>query len=233
MPVALITGASRGIGRGLAQFFGGRGYQVVGFSRSEVVAPIDSGLYEHCKVDVTDEAALRRAIVDLERRHKRLDVLVNSAGLGMSALALMSPTALSEEVLRVNFLGTVLACREGARVMMKKKFGRIINLASVAVPLQIEGASVYSASKAAVIQFSKVLAKEMAQFQITCNVVAPSLVQTDMMAQLKPEVVKKYLDGLVLHRPATLEEVCHTVWFFAQPESGYLTGQVLYMGLTA
>lgn len=231
MPVALITGASRGIGRGLAEFFARRGYHVVGLSRSEPQAPIEGGSYEHLLADVTDETALRRVISEVERRHKRLDVLINSAGLGLSALAVMSPTQLTETVLRVNFLGTFLACREGARVMMKKKFGRIINFASVAVPLHMEGASVYSASKAAVIQFSKVLAKEVAPFQITCNVVAPSLVQTDMMRELKPEAVNKYLEGLTIHRSATLEEVCHSVWFFAQPESGYLTGQVLYMGL--
>ncbi len=230
-PVALVTGSSRGIGNAVALFLRSQGYRVVGCSRSGV--PGDSG-YEGRKVDVTDEVAVRALVSDVARELGRIDVLVNNAGtFPTPEMALLSSAASVESAWRTNFLGTYLVGKEAAKVMTARRFGRIINLASAAVPLQMEGASAYTASKAAVIQLSKVLAKELARFNVTCNVVAPSLVDTDMLRPLRPKALDVYLERLTLKRFNTMEEVCDAVWFFARPESGYVTGQVLYLGINA
>lgn len=227
-PVALITGASRGIGAGLADFFVAHGYRVFGCSRTAPSAAIG---YEHRVVDVTDETAVASLVADIGRDHGRLDILVNNAGIGRSALALASSLEDAEAMIRVNLLGTFLASREAAKLMMRRRSGRIINVASVAVPLRMEGAAIYSASKAAIIQFTKVLARELASFGITCNVIAPSLVESDMMRALGRKGVDRYLERLTIPRVARIEDVCNATWFFASPDSDYVTGQVLYLGL--
>jgi 3-oxoacyl-[acyl-carrier protein] reductase len=227
--VALVTGTSRGIGRGLAAFFADRGFQVVGCSRSEV-APYAG--YEHTAMDVTDEAAIKAWMTEIKKRFGRLDVVVNNAAISLAALAPMTPSANAEALWRTNFQATFMICREAVKIMMKQKNGRIVNISSVAVPLRMEGASVYAATKAAVVQFSQVLAKEVASFQITCNVVAPSLVETDMVTALSPEARDKYVSALTIKRPVTMGELCHAVEFFTLPESACITGQVLTLGLS-
>lgn len=231
-PVALVTGASRGIGRGLAAFFIARGYTVVGCSRTES-ASIGAG-YTHRTVDVTDDHSVRELIGWIGTAFGRLDVVINNAGVGMAALEVGANASDVERVIRTNLLGAMSVCRESARLMTRLGAGgRIVNLASVAVPLQMQGSAAYSASKAGLIQYTKVLARELATFNVTCNVVAPSLIDTEMMGSLKPKIVDRYLAALTIKRPAKLDDVTNAIWFFASPESSYITGQVLYLGLAA
>ena len=145
-------------------------------------------------------------------------------------LALLTSTALVESTVRTNFVGTFSVCREASKVMLKHKFGRIINISSIAVGLHMEGASVYAASKSATVEFSKVLAKELGPTGITCNVVALSLVETDMTAGLSEEAIERYKEGLAIKRWAAMEDVCNVISFFASPASSYVTGQVINLG---
>jgi len=227
-PVALVTGAGRGLGRALAEKLGSCGYTVVGCGRSAYDAA-----FEYHAVDVGDEAGVRELIGAIDRRHGRLDLLVNNAGIGLSALAVMTPTLAIEELVRTNLIGPMLVTRESARIMIRQRAGRVVNIASVAVPLQMDGASLYSATKAGLIQYTHVLAKELASFGITCNVVAPSLVDTEMKRALSAKAVEAYLTGLTIKRLATVDDVANAVLFFASTASGYVTGQVLYLGLSA
>lgn len=229
--VALVTGSSTGLGLGISQFLVTRGFKVVGCSRRPV--PSFSERYDHEVVDVSDPSAVRRLVYGIEERHSRLDLVVNNASVAVSALAAMTSAWEMENAFHTNTFGTMLICREAVRPMIRARRGRIINIASVSVPLQTIGAAAYSATKAAVIQYTKVLAKEISTFNVTCNVVAPSLVETDMSAALEPAAVTSYLEALTIRRFASIEDVTNAVWFFARPESGYLTGQVLYLGLTA
>lgn len=230
-PVALVTGASRGIGRGLSIFLLDKGYQVVGCSR-HAAEPLP-GAYEHVAADVSEEDSVRSLMAVIRAKHGRLDVIVNNAATVRPAVALMTTTASVDEVFRTNFLGTYLVCREGLRMMIERKTGRLVNMASIAVPLADAGTSIYSASKAAVIQFTRVLAKEVAPFNITCNVVAPSVFDSVALQNLSAEAVAHSVERLAIRRKASIEDVTNAVWFFLQPSSSYVTGQVLYLGLAA
>lgn len=229
-PVAIVTGTSRGLGRALAAHLVARGFEVHGCSRSPT--QLFEG-YTHYLCDVGNETEVRDLVSSVRSAAGRLDVLVNNAGVSHAAMALLTPAQAVESTLKSNLTGTLLMCREGAKLMMKRKQGRIVNISSVAVPLNMEGASIYSAAKAGVEQFTRVFAREVAPLGITANVVSPSLVETDMMNALAPAALEKYLAALTIKRVATLEEVCHAVEFFIRPESAIVTGQVLHLGLAS
>jgi 3-oxoacyl-[acyl-carrier protein] reductase len=229
--VAVVTGSSQGIGRGLVESFVQQGYRVEGCSRGE--APPLAGLYEHARVDIRSEEEVRRWISDVGRRHGRIDVLVNNAGVSMPALALMTSGASAEDAIRTNVMGTFLVSREVARVMLRRKWGRIINISSMAAALHMPGTSAYAASKAAITEMSKVLACELAPFSITVNVVAPSIVETEMLASLGPEVVESCRQALAIKRLCTLDDIRGVISFLASDAASYVTGQVLYLGYVA
>jgi 3-oxoacyl-[acyl-carrier protein] reductase len=136
-----------------------------------------------------------------------------------------------EALWRTNISGAYYVCREAAKAMMLQRSGRIITVSSMAVGLHSEGASAYAASKSAVVEMTKILAKEMASFGVTCNVIAPSMFQSDAVAALGETVAARALDQLTLKRQLTIEEICHVVAFLAAPQSACLTGQVLHLGL--
>ena len=228
-PVALITGTSRGIGLDLAKRMVLNGYRVFGCSRGE--GPPLSGAYTHHVVDLQDEKSVRAWVKAVAKETKRIDVAINNAGVGSSSPAILTPLKLAESVSQINYLGTFLVCREAAKVMLKRKFGRIINFASVATAIHMPGAAAYAASKAAVIEYSKVLAREIADANITVNVVAPSLADTDMYNELSDAAVETYRQALTLKRNCTMDEIGNVVSFLASEDSSALTGQVLYLGI--
>jgi 3-oxoacyl-[acyl-carrier protein] reductase len=230
LPVMAVTGTSKGIGQGIAEYFSGRGYQVVGCSRSPAV--FESENYTHFIVDVGDEKQTRNWIRSIKRAYGRLDVLVCNAGLAPAALLMLeTPAELLEAVLHTNVAGTYNVCREAAKVMLLQRSGRILTVSSMAVGLHEEGTSAYSASKSAVVEMTKIMAKELAPFGITCNVMAPSMYMTGAVNALGETVVSRALDKLTIKRTLTIEEICNVVSFFAAPESNVITGQVLHMGL--
>jgi 3-oxoacyl-[acyl-carrier protein] reductase len=232
LPVMLITGTGKGIGRGLAEHFAAAGYQVAGCSRGP--AAWEAERYDHAQVDVGDEAQVTAWVRTLRRRYGRVDVAVCNAGLAPAAqLLTMTSGSVLEAVLRTNVGGTFYVCREVAKVMMPRRHGRIITLSSMAVGLHQEGTSAYAASKSAVVEMTKILAKELAPAGITCNVIAPSMYMTDAVAALGERVIAEALQKLTLKREVTLEELCNVVSFLAAPASGCITGQVLHMGLVA
>jgi 3-oxoacyl-[acyl-carrier protein] reductase len=229
-PVMVITGARSGIGRGMAEYFIAKGYRVSGCSRG--ASDLESGFYDHAQVDVGDEKQVVAWIRSMKSHHGVIDVLVCNAGLAPAAmLAMMTPGDVLDPLLRTNICGTYYACREAAKVMASRRSGRIITISSMAVGLHEEGTSAYSASKSAVVEMTKVMAKELAPLGITCNVIAPSMIMTEAVKVLGEQVVARALSKLTLPRMITIEEICHVVAFFAAPESACITGQVIHMGL--
>jgi 3-oxoacyl-[acyl-carrier protein] reductase len=228
--VLAITGTSRGIGLGMAQYFVQRGYQVAGCSRGQTELSADN--YLHMTVDVTDEKQVRSWIRAIKGQYGRVDVLVcNAAVVPPAALLTSTSTATLDQVLKTNVMGTFLVCREAAKAMMLQRAGRIITVSSMAVGLHEAGTSAYSASKSAIVEMTRVLANELAPTGITCNVIAPSVFKASAVENLGEAVVAHALARLTIKRELTIEEICHVVEFFAAPESGCITGQVLSMGL--
>ena len=227
-PVMLVTGARTGIGRHLAERFASRGFSVTGCSREPSDLAVDG--YTHVTADVADEKQVVSLLGDIGRRFGRLDAAVNSAGIASMNHVLTTPGATAERIVRTNFLGTFLICREAAKLMMKAKRGRIVNVSSVAVPLMLEGEAAYAASKSAVETFTRILAHELGPFGITVNAVGPPPIATDLTRGVPKEKIDALVARLALRRPGTVEEVGRLVEFLVAPETDYLTGQTIYLG---
>jgi 3-oxoacyl-[acyl-carrier protein] reductase len=231
-PVAVITGSSRGIGRGLAEYFLGRDYAVAGCSRGP--ATIDRPGYHHTSLDLGDEKQVRDWIRTVKMAHDRIDVLVSNAGL-VRPPRLLTVTSgdVLDEFLRTNVAGVYHVLREVSKVMLLRGAGRIITMSSVATALHAEGTSAYAASKSAATEMTKVLARELAPRGITCNVIAPSLVMTDATEALAAEREwhQQVIGSLTIKRAVSMAEICHVAAFLAAPESGCITGQVITLGL--
>jgi 3-oxoacyl-[acyl-carrier protein] reductase len=227
-PVLLVSGSSKGIGRYLVEYYLAKDYLVAGCSRGN--SSLQHENYRHFSVDVSDETKVKEMFAEIARDYGRLDVLVNNAGIASMNHILLTPVETARSILETNFIGTFLLCREAAKVMRKRKFGRIVNLATVAVPLKLEGEAVYAASKAAVLTFTQVAAKELASFGITVNAVGPTPIPTDLIKAVPPEKIEKLISRQTIPRPGKLEDVSNVIDFFIQPESDFITGQVIFLG---
>lgn len=226
--VILITGTRKGIGRYLAEHFVKKGALVEGCSREPVDWRLEN--YTHHLVDVTDEGAVKKMFASISKRHGRLDIAINNAGIASMNHVLLTPQQTARRIMETNFGGTFLVCRESAKVMQRRKYGRIVNVGSVAVPLRLQGEAVYAAAKNAIVTLTQILAREVAQFGITCNVVAPSPIETDLIRGVPREKIQNLVNQLAIHRLGRYEDVAHVVDFFIHPASEYVTGQVIYLG---
>ena len=227
-PVALVTGARRGIGRHLAECYLRRGWVVAGCALH--TSDLSDDHYADFPLDVADEAAVVAMFADITRRFGRLDYLVNSAGVASMNHAMLTPTASAESLLRTNVLGTFVLCREGAKLMRRARAGRIVNLSSVAVPLRLEGEAMYAASKAAVETFTRVFAREVAPFGISCNAVGPGPVATALIAGVPDEMLRTLVERQAVRAMATVDDVRAAVDLFLLAEGAQITGQVVYLG---
>ncbi len=229
-PVMVITGTSKGIGRDMAKHFAANGYRVVGCSRGASTLEVEG--YDHYKVDVGDEKQVRQWVRNIKKYYKRADVLVCNAGVVRSALMMtVTPDEVLQTFLRTHVAGTYYVCREISKMMISRKQGRIITISSIGVPLHLEGTSAYSATKSAITEMTKILAKELAAAGITCNVLAPALYVTESAKALGKEWFDRLLDKQTIKRTVTIEEICNVISFYASKESGCITGQVINMGL--
>jgi 3-oxoacyl-[acyl-carrier protein] reductase len=205
-----------------------RGFEVFGCSRGP--SDLRTRGYTHFRLDVADEAAVKAMFGAIRDKTGRLDVLLNNAGITSMNHSLLASGASVEEVLRTNVLGAFLFCREAAKLMKKRSFGRIVNFSSAAVPLKRAGEMAYAASKAAVVSMTEVLAREFADFGVTVNAVGPTPVATDFIREVPKEKLQEILAIQAVKRQGTLEDVANAVDFFIKPESGFVTGQTLYLG---
>lgn len=226
--VVLITGARKGIGRHLAEHFVRRGAIVEGCSRKPVEWRLEG--YTHHLCDIGSEEEVKCLMANIRSRHGHLDIAINNAGIASMNHVLLTPLASVERIVRTNFTGTFLVCRESAKLMRERKYGRIVNIATVAVPMRLAGEAAYAASKGAVVTFTQVLARELAEFGITCNCVGPSPIDTDLIRSVPEDKIRKIVDGLAIKRPGTFQDVANVIDFFVKPESSYITGQTIYLG---
>lgn len=226
--VLLVTGARTGIGRDLAEHYVSRAFQVVGCSRRPSDLALDG--YVHYELDVACERTVRAMFGDIRRRFGRLDVLINNAGVASMNHALLTPFETAEQLVRTNYLGTFLCCREAAKLMSRRRYGRIVNLTSVASALHLEGEAVYASTKAAVESLTRVLARELAPLQVTVNAVGPTPVRTDLTRGVPSEKLDALIARQAIHRFAEFRDIRNVVDFFIAPESEFITGQIVYLG---
>ncbi|MBM4319191.1 MAG: SDR family oxidoreductase [Deltaproteobacteria bacterium] len=226
--VVLVTGASRGIGAHLARHFRERGAWVAGCARSLRPAEDEQGCAT--PVDVTDEQQVHAWVGGIWRRQGRIDVLINNAGAASMNHSLLTPLSAMRSGMELNCLAAFTASREVAKRMRRAGYGRIVNLTTVAVPMLIEGELSYAASKAALETATRILARELAPFGITCNLVGPCPVDTDLIRGVPRQKMQALIERLPLKRMAAMEDVAYAVEVFARREAGHLTGQVLYLG---
>jgi 3-oxoacyl-[acyl-carrier protein] reductase len=239
--IAVVTGASRGIGKAIALSQASHGRHVVLMSRSEgplseVRAAIEEqgGAATVAPVDVSDAEALQNAIEGVVNEFGRLDVLVNNAGVTRDGLVMRMSDEDFESVLATNLTSAFVACRTAARAMMKNRFGRIVNIGSTSGVVGNPGQANYAASKAGLIGLTKSLARELGGKGVTANVVAPGFIETDMTAVLGDTVKGRVLEAMAVNRLGTPEDIASAVAYVASDEAGYLTGQVICVdgGLT-
>lgn len=229
----VVTGTSRGLGRSLAEHFLNMDFKVAGCSRSTSTIVNDS--YYHTILDLTSEKEVRSWIRSIRLQFQRIDVLICNAAIVQSALFLsLTPGDLMESFLRTNIAGVFYPIREVSKQMASQSNGRIIAISSTTTAVHQEGTSIYSATKAAVTEMIKILAKEVAPRGVTCNIIAPAMMRTESShglaesAEWELEMLKKQTIGRII----TQEEVCHVAEFLVSPLSSAITGQVIYIGLS-
>ncbi|MBI1997138.1 MAG: 3-oxoacyl-[acyl-carrier-protein] reductase [Deltaproteobacteria bacterium] len=233
--VALVTGGSRGIGRAIVYKLGRLGaFVVINYrgnqeaaeeSLKELVALGGSG--ELSPFDVADEQQVEEAVKKIVDRHNKIDILVNNAGITADTLLLRMKPEDWEQVVGTNLKGTILCTKAVSRFMVRQRYGRIINMTSVVGQAGNAGQSLYAATKAGVIGFTKAMAKELATRTITVNAVAPGFIETDMTARLPAKVQEEYRRSIPLGRFGAGDEVAELVAFLAGAGAGYITGQVV------
>lgn len=233
--IAIVTGGSRGIGRGIARELAARGATVIvnynqnAEAAEAVVAEIiaDGGTAQAVQADVSDEAQAAALIKHATDEYGRIDILVNNAGITRDNVIMMMKPEDFDAVINTNLRSAWLCSKAAVRAMMRKRFGRIVNITSISGITGQAGQTNYSASKAGVIGLTKSLAREVASRGITVNAVAPGFVLTDLTRDL-PEDLTSQLNTLIpLGRWGEIAEVAKAVAFLASADAGYITGQVL------
>jgi len=231
----LVTGATRGIGKAIAKRFLEEGAILIGIFAGNTQASLDfsdeqkqfAGRFELFRCNVADEGDVLTLFKEIDEKYQSLDILINNAGIRKDSMLAMMSYSQWQEVLNTNLTGTYLMAKQAVLMMMRNKYGRIINITSPVAHLGFPGQANYAASKAGQIALTKTLAKEVAKKNITVNCVSPGFISTDFIKDLPPDLLAEYKKMVPMRRFGTPEEVADAVLFLAGNSASYISGTVL------
>ena len=226
--VFIITGTRKGIGKELAEYYLKKGDIVVGCSRGK--SSIQHSNYRHFCLDVSDEKAVVNMVRKTKKEFGKIDVLLNNAGIASMNHIMTTPYKTVQNIINTNFFGSFLFLREVSKVMSKAKKGRIVNFATVATPLRLEGEAIYAASKAAIINLTEIAARELADFNITVNAIGPTPIPTDLIKNVPKDKIEALLNRQAIKRFGEFKDVVNIIDFFIDEKSDFITGQIIYLG---
>lgn len=226
--VILITGSRKGIGRQLCEYFLNLGHHIIGCSRSE--SDLKHPEYQHYCIDVADEILVKSVFSKIRKDFGKLDVLINNAGVASMNHLLLTPGSTVDNLFQTNFKGTFLFSREASKLMQKNKFGRIVNFSTVAVALDLEGEAIYAASKNAVEQLTRIMAKEVGGMGITVNCIGPTPIDTDLIRAVPKNKIDELISQQAIRRLGTFDDVINVIDFFINDRSNFISGQIIYLG---
>ena len=232
--VALVTGASRGLGQAIALTLAAEGAAIAAVARSEqaLKETVDAiratgGTVEPFALDVSDGTAVETSVEKITARFGHIDVLVNNAGVTRDGLLMRMSSEAWDAVIDTNLKGAFNLTKPVGRLMVRQRAGRIVNISSVIGLIGNAGQANYAASKAGLIGFTKSVAREFASRGITCNVVCPGFIETDMTKELSEDLRKKLLERIPLQRLGQPNDVASVVAFLCSPAADYITGQIV------
>lgn len=224
----LITGNRKGIGRYLSEYYLGEGYNVVGCSRS--YSDLSHHNYKHFLCDVKVESEVKKTVREIKKLNGGVDILINNAGKASLNHSIFTPSETVKDIFETNYLGTFLFSRECSKQMIKKKWGRIINFSTIAVPLDLEGEMVYASSKSAIEKMSRIMSKELSTYNITINTIGPTPIYTDLIKVVPKDKVEEIINMQTIKRFGSLEDISNLTNFFISYKSSFITGQKIYLG---
>lgn len=226
----LITGTRTGIGKSLATHFLEAGHQVVGCSRKP--STINHPRYRHHEVDLADARQIRSMFRKVRQEYGHLDALVNNAGTSNMNHFMMTPETVARDIFDVNFFAVLNCCREAAKLLQRSTVPApaILNVSTIAVPWALAGQLVYSASKSAVDQLTRVMSKELADFHIRVNGIGLPPVRTVLTRTLPDGMLDELIERQTIKRMCTMDDLVGPVDFLLSPESRFVTGETIFLG---
>lgn len=221
----IVTGASKGLGRAICERFHNRGERVVGLARSDA-----GGGVETIACDVSDYDSVKQASRQIKKMGEPVSAVINAAGIASMNLAVTTDASTVERVIRTNLIGTIYCCQLLSPLLLRQKAGVIINFSTIAVALALKGEAIYVASKAGVEAFSRVFAREMADFDVRVNCIAPGPIKTDLLKGITNSQVESILSRQITQRQFEPDAVCDLAELLVDQKASTLTGQVFHVG---
>lgn len=221
----IVTGASRGLGKAIAARLAAQGEKVIGLARA-----IDTLDIEGIECDVSDYASVKHAARQIKQMKEPITAVINAAGVASMNMAVTTNEATVQKLIQTNLVGTIYCCQLFAPLMLRRKHGCFINFSTIAVALALKGESVYAASKAGVESFSRTFAREMADFNVRVNCIAPGPIRTDLLRGITDSQIEKITSQQVIQKSFQKSDVCDLVELLLDDKAASLSGQVLNVG---
>ena len=221
----IVTGASRGLGNHICKRLLGQGEKIIGLSRN-----VNGLEFESYQCDITSYSSIKAVTKKIKNRHHKARALINAAGIASMNLALTTPSSVTERLIQTNLVGTIYCCQLFAPFLIKNNSGSIVNFSTIAVPMGLKGESIYVASKAGIEGFSKSFAREMSDFDVRVNCIAPGPINTDLIRGVEKNLIEKVIANQIIQKQFGVDDVSDLVELLLNPKAKSVSGQVLSVG---